>query len=81
VTGGYVYRGNAIPSLQGQYFFADVCQGWVRSFRHTAGAVTELTEWPSLSTGGSIVSLGEDVAGELYVVEAGGRVSKIVADP
>jgi glucose/arabinose dehydrogenase len=81
VTGGYVYRGNAIPSLQGQYFFADVCQGWVRSFRHSAGAVTELTEWPSLSTGGSIVSFGEDGAGELYVVEAGGRVSKIVADP
>lgn len=81
VTGGYVYRGSAVPALQGLYFFADLCQSWVRSFRYQGGTATELTEWPSLSTGGSIVSFGEDAAGELYVLDAGGRVLKIVPDP
>jgi len=80
VTGGYVYRGSAIPALQGQYFFADYCGGWVRSFRYSGGAATELTEWPALSPGGSVVSFGEDAAGELYVIEADGRVFKIVPD-
>ncbi|MGB5082366.1 MAG: PQQ-dependent sugar dehydrogenase [Burkholderiales bacterium] len=41
VTGGYVYRGAAIPALQGTYFYADFCAGFVRSFRMVNGAVTE----------------------------------------
>jgi hypothetical protein len=81
VTGGYVYRGSAIPAIQGHYFYADLCQGWVRSFRHAGGVATEETAWPALSTGGSIVSFGEDAAGELYILEAGGRVSRVVPEP
>ena len=81
VTGGYVYRGSAIPALQGQYFFGDYCGGWVRSFRYSEGSATELTDWPALSPGGSVVSFGEDAAGELYVIETEGRVSKVVPDP
>ncbi len=79
ITGGYVYRGSAIPAIQGHYFYADLCQGWVRSFRYVGGVVTEETTWPS--PGGSIVSFGEDAAGELYILEAGGRVSRIVPEP
>ena len=41
ITGGYVYRGSAIPALQGHYFYGDFCQGWVRSFRYGDGAVTD----------------------------------------
>lgn len=81
ITGGYVYRGSAIPALQGHYLYADLCQGWVRSFRYAGGAATEQTTWPTLSTGGSIVSFGEDAAGELYLLEAGGQVSRIVPAP
>jgi glucose/arabinose dehydrogenase len=81
ITGGYAYRGSAIPALQGQYFFGDLCQGWVRSLRYAGGSATELTDWPSLSINGAIVSFGEDAVGELYLLEAGGRVSKIVPDP
>ena len=81
VIGGYVYRGSALPALQGLYFFGDFCQRWVRSFRYTGGTATELTEWPALRTTGSLTSFGEDAAGELYVLESSGLVSKIVAGP
>ena len=81
VTGGYVYRGSAIPALQGHYFYADYCQGWVRSFRYAGGQVSDHTSWPSLSPGGAITSFGEDAAGELYVLDAGGRALKIVPGP
>jgi glucose/arabinose dehydrogenase len=81
ITGGYVYRGTALPALQGHYFYADFCQGWVRSFRYLGGAATEETTWPTLSSGASVTSFGEDAAGELYILEAGGRVFRIVPEP
>jgi glucose/arabinose dehydrogenase len=80
ITGGYVYRGAAIPALQGLYFFGDFCQGSVRSFRYQGGSATELTDWPTLRPGGSITSFGEDAAGELYVVIQSGSVFKIVPE-
>ena len=81
ITGGYVYRGSALPALQGHYLYADLCQRWVRSFSFIEGAVTEHTEWPSLMPGGPVLSFGEDALGELYVLDESGRVSKIVPDP
>ncbi len=81
ITGGYVYRGAAVPALQGLYFFADFCQGWVRSFRLAGGAATELTDWRVLQPGGSITSFGEDAAGELYLMSTNGGVFKIVPEP
>jgi glucose/arabinose dehydrogenase len=78
VTGGYVYRGAAIPPLQGVYFYADYCSGFVRSFRLVNGAAAEQADWPTLRPGSSIPSFGEDAAGELYVLSADGRVLKIV---
>jgi glucose/arabinose dehydrogenase len=78
ITGGYVYRGTAIPALQGQYFYGDFCGGWVRSFRYQAGAAVEQYQWPTLAPGGSITSFGEDAAGELYVISSGGSVFRIV---
>ncbi len=80
VTGGYVYRGTAIPSLAGTYFYADYCQGWVRSFRWSNGSATDPREWTALS-GGQVSSFGEDAQGELYILSAGGRVAKIVPQP
>jgi glucose/arabinose dehydrogenase len=78
VTGGYVYRGSAIPALQGVYFFSDFCQGWVRSFRYAGGAATEVTDWPALTPGGRVPSFGEDAAGELYILTAEGQVFQVV---
>jgi glucose/arabinose dehydrogenase len=78
ITGGYVYRGVAIPGLQGTYFYGDFCQGFVRSFRLANGVATEQTDWVALRPGGNITSFGEDAAGELYIVTSGGRLFRIV---
>jgi hypothetical protein len=79
VTGGYVYRGSVMPALQGTYFYADFCAGFVRSFRFQNGQPTEQTEWPLLSPPGSFVtSFGEDDAGELYVMTQGGGLFKFI---
>jgi len=79
ITGGYVYRGSAIPQLAGTYFYSDYCSGWVRSFRFVNGVATGQTSWSALDTGRSVVSFGEDAAGELYVLTSNGTVSRIVA--
>ena len=78
ITGGYVYRGSKIPALQGQYLYADFCQGWVRSFRLKGGAAVERREWPTLQPVGSVTSFGEDAHGELYLLTELGLAFKIV---
>jgi glucose/arabinose dehydrogenase len=79
VTGGYVYRGCVMPGYHGTYFFADYCNGWVRSFEwNGAGGVTNEIEWVDLS-GGNPSSFGEDANGELLLVRHNsGRVYRIV---
>lgn len=81
VTGGYVYRGAAVPALVGHYLYSDYCQGWVRSFRFAGGAATDRREWSALATSAQVTSFGEDAAGELYLLTAGGRVARIVSAP
>lgn len=77
VTGGFVYRGPAAPAIQGTYFYADFCAGFVRSFRFNSGSAIERTEWPLLAAS-SITSFGQDGVGELYILTRGGTVSRIV---
>ncbi|MCS6304068.1 MAG: PQQ-dependent sugar dehydrogenase [Nitrospira sp.] len=77
VTGGYVYRGQVAPAIQGTYFYADFCAGFVRSFRFNNGSALERTEWPLLAAP-SITSFGQDGVGELYILTKGGTVSRIV---
>jgi glucose/arabinose dehydrogenase len=78
VIGGHVYRGAAIPALQGTYFYGDYCLRSVRSFRMSGGVPVEQTDWTDLQPDGQITSFGEDLAGELYVVTKPGSVFKIV---
>jgi glucose/arabinose dehydrogenase len=81
VTGGYVYQGNLVSGLQGQYLYADYCQGWVRSFRLSGDRAIQPLEWPTLSAGGQITSFGEDARGELYILIQSGKVLRIEPAP
>ena len=92
ITGGYVYRGCAIPGLQGTYFYADYVTNNVWSFRlnRDTGVQTEFTVrntqiTPSLDgfAVNQISSFGQDANGEMYVVDQGttagqGAIYKIV---
>ena len=76
-----MYRGSAKPDLQGTYFYADFCVGFVKSFRYQNGQPTEQKEWPQLSPlGGLVTSFGEDADGELYVMTQGGGLFKFIAN-
>jgi glucose/arabinose dehydrogenase len=68
IIGGFVYRGTKFPALAGQYFYADLCAAWVRSFTFGGGAVTSQTSWTLDTNVSSPVSFGEDANGELYLL-------------
>jgi glucose/arabinose dehydrogenase len=77
VVGGYVYRGEEEPALEGVYLFADYCTGLVWGLgRDETGA------WAAsapVETGLQISSFGEDANGELYVVGLGGELARVRA--
>ena len=77
ITGGYVYRGSAIPQLDGHYFFSDWCSGFIRSIAPD-GSVHDWTD----GTGNvaAVSSFGRDDAGEIYVVSGTGTVYRIAEE-
>lgn len=83
VTGGFVYRGSAIPGLTGHYFYGDFCDGWIKSFRYSGAIVANRVDRTAeLGTVPLLSSFGYDGFGELYVTSLqGGRVFKVVAAP
>ena len=75
VTGGLVYRGSAIPALVGAYVFTDLCDGVLRVLLQDGPSVGSRALGVS---GTRIVGFGTDGAGELLVLELGGRVLRLV---
>ena len=85
VTGGFVYRGCALPGWAGAYFYSDYCYGFVRAFTIAGGAVTAETDLTAdLAPDGSVGNVsafGEDARGELYMAEySSGTIYRIVAE-
>lgn len=76
ITGGYVYRGETIPDLQGAYLYSDYCSGRVwATYRDTTNT------WQTvvlIDLGFGVSSFGEDSTGELYVIDYGGRLLKFI---
>jgi len=77
IIGGYVYRGTAIPALQGKYLFSDLCNGVVHQLILNSGVAT-VVDAPTVNVG-TPLSFGQDGAGEIYVLTNENRVLKIVA--
>jgi glucose/arabinose dehydrogenase len=77
VTGGYVYRGAALPSMQGRYLYGDYCSGTIWSLRIEGGEAVEIRrERVSVP---QLASFGEDGDGELYAVSQAGAVYRLAA--
>ena len=79
ITGGYVYRGNTIANLYGAYLYGDFCVGTIWGLKENAGSTP--TVEPVIDSGLSVVSFGEGVNGDLYVVNIGGTLHKVIAAP
>ena len=81
ITGGYVYRGSALPQLAGKYVFADYCSGRIWALDAATALATgsaEPTQYGKLPIGPT--SFGEDEAGELYVVSQEGQVYRLIVE-
>lgn len=74
ITSGYVYRGLEGTFPWGTYIYGDFCTGEIFAWDGTSQTVV-------LDTTLNISSFGEDERGELYVVNLGGSVSRIVLPP
>jgi glucose/arabinose dehydrogenase len=75
VTGGYVYRGKAIPDLVGAYVFADFCAGAIEAVQIESGRVIDhRTLGPVVP---SLSSFGEDADGELYAMSLDGGLYRL----
>ncbi|MCE9578307.1 MAG: PQQ-dependent sugar dehydrogenase [Deltaproteobacteria bacterium] len=84
VTGGFVYRGKALPALDGVYFYGDFCTGIVWSFRWTPdGGAVDHWDWrAALDPDGALTNLasfGVDNDGELYALSLDGAIFRFEA--
>ncbi|MDW8291861.1 MAG: PQQ-dependent sugar dehydrogenase [Anaerolineae bacterium] len=78
VTGGYVYRGSAVPPLYGAYLYGDFCSGRIWTLRRDGSG-----NWQNallFDTDLNIASFGEDAEGELYVLDLNGAIHRIVGE-
>lgn len=85
ITGGYVYRGPVAP-LHGVYFFADYVSNQIWSLSYDGFTKTGFTNRtaelvPDVGAITGVSSFGEDAVGNLYIVDLGGEVFKIICDP
>lgn len=89
ITGGFTYRGKALPMLDGRYFYSDFCTGLLRSFTWTRDASTPTApgwvrdhwDWKAAidkrGVLSQISSFGVDHDGELYIVLLTGTIYRL----
>jgi glucose/arabinose dehydrogenase len=75
VTGGFVYRGAAVSSARGRYFFGDYCSGRVWSMKVVEGRARGVRQERFRVS--SLSSFGEDADGELYLTSLEGGVYRL----
>jgi hypothetical protein len=76
VTGGHVYRGKSVRSLQGKYIYGDYVTGNIWALTPSSGG--KYTNTFLIKHKGMISSFGEDASGELFICSYGdGKIYKI----
>lgn len=85
ITGGYVYRGTALPArYRGRYFYADFITSQLWSLRLTNGVASNVIEHTGeigYNSAGLVSSFDIDSTGEMYLVGFYGTIKKIVYVP
>lgn len=76
ITGGYVYRGKALPALRGRYIYGDYCEGTIWTLKYANGKLRGNRR--EAIRVGNVSSFGEDASGELYAVTLPGEVYKLI---
>ena len=79
VTGGYVYRGAALPELEGAYLYTDYCRGHLQGLVVDGSREIRADEDLGALPHPSPVSFGQDADGELYVLFQGGQMVRLTA--
>lgn len=77
ITGGYVYRGEALPFLDGIYVFGDYCTSELWGLRLEGGEVVERLDLGVNPGANQLVSFGEGLDGELYVLADDGTLYRL----
>ena len=79
IIGGYLYRGAKLPALWGNYLYADYCSGKIWAVIRPNSPDTAWS--PQLLHDGGIqpTSFGEDLFGELYIVDGQGTLYQITS--
>ncbi len=71
ITGGVVYRGTAIPELDGHYIHADWCRGLAETFRYADGEISDVVDRTEELELRQPSSFGTDHDGEILIVDWG----------
>jgi hypothetical protein len=72
-----VYRGRAVPALDGVYLFGDYCASEIRGLLARDGEVVDERNLDVSVAARSLSSFGQDLEGEVYVLSTDGTVYKI----
>jgi glucose/arabinose dehydrogenase len=79
VTGGYVYRGESYPDLQGHYIFGDYLTGEIRALQYDGENPVESTDL--IDADFMVSSFGTDENNELYVLAYNrDRIYRLISD-
>jgi len=81
VTGGYVYRGSAIPNMVGQYVFADYSSGYIWHIPTDTAPTKMVTHADGWDSNVNIASFAQDTDGELFIIDVRttGGIYKLIA--
>jgi glucose/arabinose dehydrogenase len=77
VTGGYVYRGTAVPAMRGRYVYGDVCSGRIWTLKAGRASASDIRREDDELEG--LSSFGQDARGELYAVSLSGTLFRVNA--